>query len=210
MLEAGQAVGPYELVRRLGSGAFGEVWLARHMDLNVERALKVPTDPDYVDQTGEDTMWDDPNTPCAFPGPCNVKSEYVAATEKTGNQLAMQPNHKFSLTAAYTMPMPNLSRSNMALGELQFLSTYSYTGSRHPYISNLPSQEMQGYGRWDARVQWTSDSGRWSASFFAQNIMDDLGLIEFIPLSTSSGFYLPAMGTLTDGRRLGFVLRWKM
>jgi len=50
MFTPGHTIGPYELKRRLGGGAFGEVWLARHLDLGVERAMKIPTDPDYVRQ----------------------------------------------------------------------------------------------------------------------------------------------------------------
>ena len=45
-----QIVGPYVLTRQLGRGAFGEVWLARHHDLGEERAIKIPTDPRYVQQ----------------------------------------------------------------------------------------------------------------------------------------------------------------
>ena len=38
MLE--QVLGPYEIVSRLGRGGMGEVYLARHTELNCYRALK--------------------------------------------------------------------------------------------------------------------------------------------------------------------------
>ncbi|MFI5382000.1 MAG: serine/threonine protein kinase [Tepidisphaerales bacterium] len=45
-----QLIGPYALERQLGRGTFGEVWLAVHQDLGERRALKIPTDPRYVQQ----------------------------------------------------------------------------------------------------------------------------------------------------------------
>ena len=50
MFSEGDTIGAYELIRRLGGGAFGEVWLGRHDELGLERAIKTPTDPDYVRQ----------------------------------------------------------------------------------------------------------------------------------------------------------------
>lgn len=49
-LKEGDGLGTYHLLRRLGSGAFAEVWLARHAELGVDRALKIPTHPDYIRQ----------------------------------------------------------------------------------------------------------------------------------------------------------------
>ena len=46
----GEQIGSYQLTRKLGEGAFGEVWLVHHVDLGVDRAMKIPTQPDYVRQ----------------------------------------------------------------------------------------------------------------------------------------------------------------
>ncbi len=41
----GVRIGPFELIRSLGRGGMGEVWLARQADGRIERAvaLKLPT-----------------------------------------------------------------------------------------------------------------------------------------------------------------------
>jgi len=61
MLIANQAIGPYVLIRPLGQGSFGDVWLAERRGLiTTQVALKVPRDPSdqvIADVTQEAEVW---------------------------------------------------------------------------------------------------------------------------------------------------------
>ena len=116
----------------------------------------------------------------------------------TGNQLPQQPHHKLSFTVAYTTPLQEL-------GTLQLLSIYTYTGERWPNLGNISIQELPAYSRWDLRANWTSTDKQWSVSGYVQNVLDEIGLQEFIPVNIGS----PAMGWLTEPRQFGVQIRWR-
>ena len=118
----------------------------------------------------------------------------------TGNQLPQQPHHKLSFTVAYTTPLQEL-------GTLQLLSIYTFTGKRWPNLGNVPIQEIPSYSRWDLRANWTSADKQWAVAGFVQNVLDEIGLQEFVPRSTFGG--QPAMGRLTDPRQFGVQIRWR-
>ena len=118
----------------------------------------------------------------------------------TGNQLPQQPHHKLSFTVAYTTPLEEL-------GTLQLLSIYTFTGKRWPNLGNVPIQEVPSYSRWDLRANWTSTYKQWAVAGFVQNVLDKIGLQEYIPRSTFGG--QPAMGRLTEPRQFGVQIRWR-
>ena len=116
-----------------------------------------------------------------------------------GNELPNMPNHKWSLTGNYQRSLAN--GSNLVLS-----TTYSFTGERFNRIHNIPNDVLDSYGRWDANATWTSESGEYTASFFIENILDSIGMMELESNGWDAGYYQDA--TLTDPRFIGVVLTW--
>ena len=127
---------------------------------------------------------------------------YAEPEDVTGNRLPMQPTHKAALTVVY-------ERALNAGGQLQLLSTLSYTSSRYPDIGNIDLYRLPGYERWDLRATWTSANNAWSVTGYVQNVTDKIGLVEFLPVSYSAPDESQTMGTLTQPRRLGLQVRWR-
>ena len=134
--------------------------------------------------------------------PVTRMSSYVLPRDQTGNQLPQQPVHKFALTAAYETPFPMLG------GDIRLLTTVSYTGERQADIANLDRYVLPSYYRWDARGTWTSASQDFTVTLFVQNILDELALVEFIPVPTNNPGQSQANGYLTDGRQIGLEFRY--
>ena len=95
-------------------------------------------------------------------------------------------------------------------GTFQWSGWLNYTGERYPYAQNLDSQIMRGYNRVDLRASWTSASGNLSATGFIQNVMNEIGLVAYLPQNGGANTLYPPLGTLSDPRRIGAVISWRM
>ncbi len=129
-----------------------------------------------------------------------VVGYYENATDQSGNTLPMQPKHKLALTVGYDRPLGDL-------GTMSLLMTYSYTDEQYPDIANLSFNTIPSYDRWDASATWTSNDDAWSVTLFAQNLADEISVVEFIPVTTNGGG--ASMGTLSNPRRFGLSVNWR-
>lgn len=134
----------------------------------------------------------------------NVNGFYQKPENWEGGTLPQQPEHKAAVTLAYENFFEKIP------GTFRWLGTLSYTGERYPQVQNIESQRMRAYKRLDVRASWTSPGEKWSASVFVQNATDEIGLVAYLPQYEASNPSYPPYGTLTDPRRIGIVISWKM
>ena len=126
-------------------------------------------------------------------------ASYPLPADLTGNNLPMQPKHKLALTLSH--------ERQVASGSLQILGTYAYTGEQHPNIGNIPDYVIPSYGRFDAAMRWTSADQRWTAMLFVQNIANEIGLVEYLPISGLGSN--PSLGYPTNPREFGVQVRFR-
>ena len=133
-----------------------------------------------------------------------VNGFYQKPKQWEGGTLPMQPEHKAALTLAYENSFEKIP------GTFTWLGTWSYRGEVYPQAANIESQKMRAHKRLDLRASWTSPSRKWSASVYIQNVADEIGLVSYNPVYGASNPSYPPRGTLTDPRRMGIVISWKM
>ena len=69
---------------------------------------------------------------------------------------------------------------------------------------------MAAYNRVDVRATWTSPEENLTISGFVQNLMDETGLVAYLPNGAGTNpLYVPK-GTLTDPRRVGVIVNWSL
>ena len=116
-----------------------------------------------------------------------------------GNELPNMPNHKWSITGDGRFDLGDNGRITYAL-------SYSFTGERFNRIFNIPNDRLESYSRMDASVTWHSNEEKHRVTFFIENILDTIGMMELESNGWSSGYYQDA--TLTDPRFMGVVYQW--
>ena len=129
-----------------------------------------------------------------------LTSEYDLPTDQTGNRLPKQPENKLALTATWFKALASA-------GHLSFQSTYTHTDPVYPSIGNVDIWELPAFQRVDVGGTWSAPSDRWSISLFLKNIMDDVAVLEYLPISGNGG--VPAIGFLTPPREAGVQLRFR-
>lgn len=127
-------------------------------------------------------------------------SSYPLPTDMTGHRLPMQPRHKMALTVAN-------ERSLGDRGTLHFHGTYAFTGEQHPNIGNIDDYVIPSYSRIDANMMWTSVDEEWTVLFFVQNVFNEIGLVEYLPISGLGSN--PSLGYPTHPREFGMQIRWR-
>ena len=86
-------------------------------------------------------------------------------------------------------------------------TTFSFTGERFNRIQNIAYDVLDSHTRWDASLSWVSASQGTTATLYAENLTDEIGIMELESNGWSDGYYRDA--TLTDPRFIGFVVRWE-
>ena len=127
-------------------------------------------------------------------------SEYDLPTDQTGHRLPKAPRNKLALTASWF-------KSLASAGHLTLQSTYTFTDSAYPSIANVSIWELPSFDRLDVGGTWSAPSDRWSISLFLKNVMDDVAVLEYLPISGNGG--VPALGFVTPPREAGMQIRFR-
>ena len=131
-------------------------------------------------------------------------SAYNQPRDWTGSRLPQQPEHKWAITFSYENTFDSIPGSFVWSGWL------NYTGERFPLVRNIESQKLRAYNRLDLRATWTSPDEKTTIAAFVQNVMDEVGLVAYLPQDAITNPLYPPMGTLSDPRRVGVVINWAM
>ena len=90
-----------------------------------------------------------------------------------GNQLLQVPELKFTAWGNYRFPLSG--GSNLDLN-----TVYSWIDKVYYSPFEREEESADSYGRWDARLSWTSAQGNIIITGFVNNILDDVGVLQVL------------------------------
>lgn len=140
----------------------------------------------------------DTNNPLA---PASIYNSTERTNLTDGKQLQRVPEQKWSGWAQYRMELSS--------GTLDFLTSVSWTDELFFDITNSPLDVAPDWYRWDARVTWTASDEKMEASFFINNITNDIGIRNMNGEDEAGNFLrsvvptLPRMGGVEFRYRFG-------
>lgn len=115
------------------------------------------------------------NTPPSLYGdPATNPEVYDALVQDIkGNQLLQVPDFKFTLWGNYRFPLSGGSN-------LDVNSVYSWISDVYYSPFENEKDKADSYGRWDARLSWSSATGNIVVAGFVNNILDDVGVLQVL------------------------------
>jgi len=119
--------------------------------------------------------------------------------DQTGNRLPSQPKHKVAMTLIHDKPLA-------AGSSLSFVGTWAYNGSMYPTIGNVGLYEIPSYSRFDASARWTSKDQIMSVQLYVNNLLDEIGLNEFVASGGFGGQVF--LGSPNNHREIGLTFRY--
>ena len=118
-----------------------------------------------------------------------------------GTNLPRVAEWKWTAWAQYGMNLGNN-------GKVDFNTSLSWIDDVYFTVFEADRDLAPSYFRWDARVSWQSTTGKYSASFFVNNILDDIGIRQVLPETEETGWRRSAM--TTEPRIFGLELQYKI
>ncbi len=93
-------------------------------------------------------------------------------------------------------------------GVLNLNTSLSWIDDVYFTVFEAERDQAPAYFRWDARMTWTSVTGKYSVNAFVNNILDDIGIRQVLPEVEETGWRRSAM--TTEPRIFGLEFVWKM
>ena len=118
-----------------------------------------------------------------------------------GNQLLQVPELKWTGYASYMVPMGNN-------GSLELFANYSWIDDVYYSPFERKEEMAEAYGRVDLRATWRSNNGAWIVTGFANNVLDEVGVLQVLREGEAEFFRHTAGTTLP--RLMGLEVTYNM